>query len=320
MFLIPALALAIVTACAYLSEYLKVRLGNVSYLKKKAQAAFSVMRATASYSFGALLILIAFAGDFLKEPGILYEDVWEVKDYLHSIGWNLDNQYRHVKSPQQLALVSTLAVHSPIDSSTSDQDDAGEDVYVFRTRAGALPSSLPGGWRVFPRGDGSALVVVRSQTWLNWTGFSLCRKDSDAAEFSCVDSGLHYSPPEYLMVVPPIPGLLHPSELAHQRVQIRFHLRIPPNAGEHVILMPVVKSGCRGRIEAVPDGNSRISTDGRKAALVSGEEPVDGTLVLEWIPGSRECPEESFGGLPPFFIEAETDTAYLMEKLLAGGG
>jgi hypothetical protein len=129
---------------------------------------------------------------------------------------------------------------------------------------------------------------------------------------------MRYAPPDYLQLMRIVPGLGLSGRALNTRVQIRFPVRIPPGSAEHAVIMPDVEFGCRGQVFSVPEG-SRIMPGAKKALLTSGDEPVSGTVVLQWTPGSAECPARSYRAFPPFFIEAEPETAERIDRLLSGG-
>jgi hypothetical protein len=320
IFLIPAFSLATASAGLWLLEYLKPLAGKLRRLDRPIGVASAAIQTIAPCALGGALIWTAVWGDFPQEPKLLFEDLGELKEQLHSAGWGPDNQYRHVKNPLDQELLSALLVYLPMQSSPVSEEDAGQNLYVFKASRARLPAALPGNWSVSARDDGSALVVVRSPTWLDWKNFSACTGKGGSAEMECVDSGLRYAPTDYLQIMPPVPGLAHPSQVLRRRVQIRFPVRIPPVSGYHAIIMPALEFRCRGRIVSVPEGNSKVLPGGREALLASSEEPVAGTLVIEWIPGGQDCPEIGYGAFPPFFIEAEPRTADQIDRLLTGGG
>lgn len=314
IFLIPAFSLALATAGLWLFERLKPLAGQ------PAETVAAAAQTIAPYALGLALIAGGVWGDHSTEPRLLFEDLEELQQQLDSMNWDLDNQYRHVKHPLDVELLATLLAYAPMKSSPPDEEDARENLYVIKASTDRLPTDPSAGWRVSERSDGSALVTVRSPTWLDWKNFSACTAAQRPGEFDCVDSGLRYRPPDYLQLAHSVPGLPHSSQTLHQPVRIRFPVRIPAGAGRHALIMPELEFRCRGRVVAVPEGGSQIRPGGRSALLASGEEPVEGTLVIEWIPGSGDCPEIGYGAFPPFFIEARPETAGQIERLLTGGG
>ena len=180
-----------------------------------------------------------------------------------------------------------------------------------------MPATLPDHWRVSPRADGMVMVTVLSPTWMDWSSFTVCWQREGGTR--CTDSGLRLARRGYLQVMGVVPGLRGDGSARAMSAQVRFTVQIPPGAREHLILFPEIAHSCRGRVASVPDGGCTIADGGRDAHLVSDDVPVNGALVLEWTPGSPDCPEYTFRGSIPFFIEAEPETAALMQALIAEG-
>jgi hypothetical protein len=131
----------------------------------------------------------------------------------------------------------------------------------------------------------------------------------------CTDSGLHLARRGYLEVIGTVPGLRIEDAARDAGVRVRFPVRIPAGAAGHEIVLPEIALACQGRVVSVPAG-STIEKGGRRAFLAADGIQVDGTLVLEWSPGSPGCPELPATGSLPFFIEAEPGTASLMQELI----
>ncbi|MBW2261483.1 MAG: hypothetical protein JRG91_05865 [Deltaproteobacteria bacterium] len=309
VYLVPAFSLALVAACAWLLE-------RIAPLAGRIRTTGWMRQAISFLALAAALAWIVFHAQPKSGHDLRFRDMWEIKQYLHALGWSLEDQYRHVKSPRQHALVSSLMVYSPFESSGPDVGDEGRNVYVFKAAESRMPAALPDHWTASPRAEGMVMVTVLSPTWMDWSSFQVCREQEGGTH--CRDSGLHLARRGYMDVMGPMPGLRGEGRARGASVQVRFSVRIPPGAREHVILFPEILYACRGRVASVPAG-STIADGGRQAHLVTGSDPVDGTLVLEWRPGSTDCPEYTFQGMVPFFIEAEPETAALMQSLLEGG-
>lgn len=312
----PAVALGLAWSLAEGAAFLGRRLG----LRRPALPGFPIW---ASLATAVLLSVwppferLGRSHDGLPVP--VGEDVEALHRYLaQDRGWNAMHMVRHLKGPRDLDLLDAMITFHPEDWGPEVPGDASAAIAI-KVDAPALPDPLPAGWRVLNRERNAALLVVPTESWLDWGRFEVCEGPLDSPDetLSCRPGGIAATRP----VGARVEVVADAMPVADPRRQARLVLKIPvsdPAArGEHEIFMPRITDRCGGLVAAVEGEGLRRSPDGRRA-WISAPEGVGakGLLTVEFHPGAEECRGWSYAGFPPFFVEADAATVAAFERLL----
>jgi len=244
---------------------------------------------------GTLIVLVgylAFAvGEHVLNSRFRLTEAEQFGGVLYSRGFSYDDLYRHLRGPDVVHLLATLAALEPPDRrrSTGDRDD----LLVLRTTRQHLPRDLPADWIVVELDEHHVAAMMPYDPWIRLELIEVCSVNPA----TCVDVNLvgvdqHASMLWADRAHPSLPGFRRPDrgERVHYRISLRADTSGPAR------LIQLLPDGCKSwQVEL--DGASsesrsvRVEADGRVHDVVFSV--VAGPGCRWWLPPFAEAPEGS---------------------------
>lgn len=264
----------------------------------------------------AIRPLEALGSDSLQRsslaPRLTLPDVEQVPRSFLALGWSYAHVYRSLKSPvagDVLASFAALASGYPVGPDLEDHTNA----YFLKVESRGIPSPLPSGWTSLRQRYTSTALLVLAPSALDWRSFEAC----DAEKGECTPSGLRLGESEKPSCPTCVKGMPSADEPGVHELELRIPLLPAPPGSRWSIAMPRGAHFCQGRVVSIEGRKAEVSPDGRIAAWTTPSDgPARGTVRILWELDSPMCPVFTYSGMPPFFLEGETDTVGLLDDLL----
>lgn len=242
-----------------------------------------------------------------------FADLAAAKQVLAERGWTWAKAARNLRAPDEI--VRRAVIRWVPDWPKSGKDDQTERAYLLKLPASLVARPMPPGVVEVRQSAESSTLVGLTCSWIDWSAFRVCNRDSPTGIETCVDSGWPADPEGHSDNDKGMPGM--PLIDAHSQATrfMTIHLRLQPRADcpEQWIYMPKQTGVCPGRIVSVDGSNAGIEPGGRWLKLKQPTEARD--VAIEWELGGNVCSVE-YRGYPPFFVEGDpASTTYLSTVL-----
>ena len=230
-------------------------------------------------------------------------------------GWDAARMLERLKTPYGVAVLGGLRqLTVAVDGSRPGMPDDGRGALLLVLGADDLPHPLPVNWRIVSRGSRSITVLIVVPSRIDWSRFEVCIRSSVGAQAQCAERswGFDEATGSFVPDMPPA------GEGWRGVLEMSLPLRPALPGSTHEIFMPRLPFVCGGRVASPSGGAVDVNADGRRAVVAGGSEVGAGspaTITLEWQVGSRECDPLAYEGVPPFFVEGDTETVRRLEAV-----
>jgi hypothetical protein len=157
-----------------------------------------------------------------------------------------------------------------------------------------------------------AIVLIHLQSRIDWSTFTVCQRSPDDPARRCAKSGFRFAGAGSHIE---LPGMPRADQRSRGTLTLRLRVRPASSNFTDEVFLPRMPYLCGGRIASGSEGALYVAADRRHATLLPGH-PSPSTIELEWDILSPQCDGTAYDGLPPFFVEADTADAQLLEAIL----
>jgi hypothetical protein len=240
----------------------------------------------------AVVGYIAFAiADSIFDPSFRVIEVERVADGVYGRGVSYGYLFRHLRGPDAVRLLGTLAALEPLDLRPPAADE--RDLLVLRVRQEELPPDVPADWTVVELDGSRVAVAIPYEPWVRLSPLEICRANEMP---SCVilevqaleqHEGMRWADRAY-------PSLLTKRRPARgQQVSYRLPLRpLPGDASRRVHLFADRCEGWRLTIGGVGDNDGRsVHVEADRAVGAVEFSVVAGPGCRWWLPPFVEVNE-----------------------------
>ncbi len=263
-----------------------------------------------------MVVLKPQAGTADEEGPPTMADLTAVASTLrHERGWNLTTTFERLKAPHGMVVLTGLRYlggATDADAASPVSEDSETSALLISLRADELPQPLPSNWKIVRRSRRMAVVLVHTQSRIDWSAFTACVRPANDPARVCAETGFRFAGAESHFGLPGMPTAVMRSR---DTLTLRLHVRPAGSNFTDEVFLPRLPDVCGGRIASDSEGALHVAADRRHATLSPGQ-PSPSTIELEWDILSPECDGTAYDGLPPFFVEADTADAELLEAIL----
>ncbi len=240
-------------------------------------------------------------------------DIAAVTTMLHEQhAWNLTDTLERLKTPEGMVVRTALRhLGGSVDAAPAVAEDSESSALLMILRADELPQPLPSNWQIVRRSRRTAVALIHVQSRIDWSTFAACMRPADDPTQECVETSFRFASG----TLSAVPGMPRSDVRSRGTLSLRLHLRPAVSDFTDEIFLPHMFNVCGGRVASASDGALHVAADRRHATLSPGH-PSPSTIELEWDILSSECDGTAYDGLPPFFVEADSADARMLETIL----